>query len=188
LSGRAPRDQDLLDEVDALARVEFTGSVWRVVRSGRDPLQPSNVSGRWDMAAGNALYTSLEPDGAIAEMHFRLQQEPVFPSRYEAVLYKLHVSTSDLVRFDDFVALQPLGVDVAEYDGLLYERTQIIGDAAQFLGFSGLIAPNARWRCLNLVLYEIDPRKIGILDQEPVDWPIWRAKTAPIRRAAISRG
>jgi hypothetical protein len=185
LRGRAARDPDLLDDVDALARVEFTGTVWRVVRSGREPLQPSHVSGRWDMAAGTALYTSLEPDGAIAEIHFRLQQEPVFPSRYEAMLYKLHVSSSNLVRFDDLMALQPLGVDIAKYHRFLYERTQIIGDAAQFLGRSGLIAPNARWPCLNLVLYEIDPRKIDILDQESIDWPSWRARTAPVRRASV---
>ena len=183
--GRAARDPDLLDAVDALARVDLTGTVWRVVRSGRDPLQPSNVSGRWDMAAGDAFYSSLESDGAVAEGPFRLQQEPVFPSRYEAMLYKLHVSVSNIVRFDDLEALRPLGVDVAHYHRLLYERTQIIGDAAQFLGRTGLIAPSARWPCLNLVLYEIDPKAIDILDQAPVDWQQWRTQTAPIRRANV---
>jgi hypothetical protein len=33
------------------------------------------------------------------------------------------------------------------------DRTQEIADSAYFLGFDGLIAPGARWACLNLVLF-----------------------------------
>lgn len=187
MTERPARDPDLLDAIDDLPCVEYTGTVWRVVRDGREPLQPSHVSGRWDMGANDALYTSLDPDGAVAEIHFRLRQEPVFPSRFGAVLYTLHLSVAKVLRFETLEALRPLGVDVAEYHRVLYERTQQIGDAAQFLGRSALIAPNARWSCLNLVLYEIDSNKIDILQKEPVDWERWRARTAPIRRADIRK-
>jgi hypothetical protein len=184
LTNRPARDPDLLDQVDALAITTYTGTAWRVVREGREPLLPSHISGRWDMGANDALYTSLHPDGAIAEIHFRLNQEPVFPSRYKAALYELRVSVDRLVRFDDLNALRPLGVDVDQYQRILYDRTQQIGDAAQFLGRAGLIAPNARWACLNLVLYEIEPETIEIIRQEPIDWDAWRQRTAPIRRSA----
>lgn len=137
------------------------------------------------MGANDALYTSLNSDGAIAEIHFRLRQEPVFPSRYKAVLYKLHVSISEVLCFSDLESLRPLGVEVDQYHRVLYDRTQAIGDAAQFLGRNGIIAPNARWSCLNLVLYEIDPERIRILDQQPINWEDWRERTAPIRRARI---
>jgi hypothetical protein len=184
---RPARDPDLLDAIDAVPCVDFAGNVWRVVREGREPLQPSHLSGRWDMGASDALYTSLDPDGAIAEIHFRLRQEPVFPSRFKAMLYTLQLSVGKVLRFDSLEALRRFGVDVAQYHRILYDRTQRIGDAAQFLGRSALIAPNARWSCLNLVLYEIDPNKIDILDKEPVDWDAWRARTAPIRRADIRK-
>ena len=182
MRNRPARDPDLLDKIDALVPVAFEGTVWRVVRDGRDPLQPSHISGRWDMGANDALYTSLDPDGAVAEIHFRLRQEPVFPSRSKASLYKLRVSIPEVVRFEGLEALRSLGVDADNYHRILYDRTQAIGDAAQFLGRKGLIAPSARWSCLNLVLYEIDPEAIEILDREGIDWDAWRARTAPIRR------
>ncbi|HEY2475460.1 MAG TPA: RES family NAD+ phosphorylase [Candidatus Cybelea sp.] len=182
MADRPARDPDLLDKIDALARVEYTGTAWRVVRDGREPLQPSRIGGRWDMGANDVLYTSLDSDGAIAEIHFRLNQEPVFPSRFKAVLYKLHVSIAEIVRFDDVEELRPLGVDIDRYRRVLDDRTQAIGDAAQFLGRKAIIAPNARWPCLNLVLYEIDPKAIVILDRERVDWKRWRTRTAAVRR------
>jgi hypothetical protein len=139
------------------------------------------------MGANDALYTSLDPDGAIAEIHFRLGQEPVFPSRFKATLYKLRLSIEDVVRFDTLDALIPLGVDAAQYHRILYDRTQQIGDAVQFLGRSGSIAPNARWSCLNLVLYDIDPNGIEIVEQTPIDWTDWRNRTAAIRRADVRK-
>lgn len=177
MAERPARDPELLDTIDALACVEFRGTVWRVVCDGREPLQPSRIGGRWDMGASDALYASLDSDGAIAEIHFRLNQEPVFPSRFRAVLYKLHVSIAEILRFDDIESLRPLGVDVDRYHRVLYDRTQAIGDAAQFLGRKGIIAPNARWPCSDLVLYETGPRTIDLLDQEPIDWKRWRTQT-----------
>ena len=52
----------------------------------------------------------------------------------------------------------PLGVDPARYREILYEPTQAIGDAAYFLGFDSIIAPNARWSCNNLILFTVPPR------------------------------
>jgi RES domain-containing protein len=180
---RPARDPDLLDQLDVVAREDFAGDAWRVVREGRDPLQPSHIGGRWDMGANDALYTSLASDGAIAEIHFRLRQEPVFPSRFKAMLYHLKVEVSNVLRFDDLDALRPFGVDGAAYHRVLYDRTQEIGDAAQFLGRKGIIVPSARWDCLNLVLYEIDPNSIAIVKQETVDWDAWRKRTDSVRRA-----
>jgi hypothetical protein len=48
--------------------------------------------------------------------------------------------------------LEPLGVSPATYQSINYGRTREIGDAAAFLGFDGLLVPNARWRCTNLIL------------------------------------
>jgi hypothetical protein len=183
LKDRPTRDPDLLDKIDAFAHSEYTGFAWRVVREGRDPLQPSRIGGRWDRGAGDALYTALDSDGAVSEIHFRLSQEPVFPSRYKALLCKLHISISGLVRFDTVEALRSLGVDVDQYQRILYDRTQVIGDAAQFLGRKGIIAPNARWPCLNLVLFEVDPQRVDILSRESIDWASWRTSTAASRRS-----
>jgi hypothetical protein len=54
------------------------------------------------------------------------------------------------LKFADLNEPKPLGVDVKDYAKVLYGRTQEIGDAAAFLGFDGIIAPNARWDCHKL--------------------------------------
>jgi hypothetical protein len=182
LSERRSRDPDLLDKLDALPRTEYIGRLSRVVRQGRDPLQTSHIAGRWDMGADDALYMSLHPNGAAAEIDFRLRQEPVFPSRFRAVLYEIAVELRNVARFEAVDDLQPFGVDADRYRTKLYHRTQEIGDAAQFLAFTALIAPNARWPCLNLVIYDIKAHAIQVIKEQAIDWDAWRAETRVIRR------
>jgi hypothetical protein len=54
-----------------------------------------------------------------------------------------------LIRAD----LAALGVEAERYESINYERTQELGVAVAFLGCDGLIAPNARWSCENLMIY-----------------------------------
>ena len=182
MSERRARKPDLLDKLDALPRTEYIGRLWRVVREGREPLQASHIAGRWDMGVDDALYTSLDPNGAVAEIDFRLRQEPVFPSRFRAVLYELAVELHNVARFETVDDLRPFGVAVDRYHAILYHRMQEIGDAAQFLAFTALIAPNGRWPCLNLVIYDVKAQKIQVLKERAIDWGTWRAETRVIRR------
>ncbi len=75
-------------------------------------------------------------------------------------------------------AMIPLGVDAARYREILYQATQAIGDAALFLGFDSILAPNARWNCDNLMLFtdQIAPADLEILDSSEVTWTEWRKK------------
>ena len=80
-------------------------------------------------------------------------------------------------------ALVRLGVEESRFPEILYGRTQEIGDAAYFLGFDGIIAPSARWACLNAVLFvdRIAPNRIEPIKANKVDWERWRRRGA--RRA-----
>ena len=64
------------------------------------------------------------------------------------------------------------GVLTAPAPLLRGRRTQEIGDAAQFLGFAGIIVPSARWSGSNLVLFtdRLEPDTLAVLTQEPIDW------------------
>jgi RES domain len=184
MAGRRARDIELLDALDALPRVPFEGTVWRAVREGRDPLQGHPSGGRWDPGTFDVLYTSMEPDGAIAEIHFHLSRQPVFPSRLAFGLHEIAVPTTKTLRFVDLSALAPLGVDAAQYGDVLYGRTQAIGDAADFLGFDGLIAPNARWPCENLVIFtdRLAPVDLEVLAVATIDWAARRKASRRQRR------
>ena len=59
-----------------------------------------------------------------------------------------------------------LGVDPSRYREILYEPTQAIADAADFLGFDSIIAPNARWSCNNLILFT---DQIALIDLEAIE-------------------
>ena len=175
---KRPRDIKLLDALDELERVSVDDIVWRSIRSDRDPLLGSASCARWDPGQFDVLYTSFDADGAVAEMHFHLSRQPVFPSKIEFSLNKISVKTQSTLKFADLRSLAPFGIDENNYSSLKYEYTQLIGDAAVFLGFDGVIAPNARWKCLNLVIFSdcIEPDDLELLDSSTINWENWKKK------------
>lgn len=80
----------------------------------------------------------------------------------------------------DRVSLERLGIDIAKYASLDYERTQAVAAAVQFLECDGLLVPSARYDGSNLVLFadriELGVM-IGVMKTEPVDWTSWCTTT-----------
>lgn len=185
---RRIRDPSLLDALDACERTSFSGFVYRVVRDGRDPLEPSH-GGRWDAGFFDVLYTAFEEDGAIAEIDFQLNSQPVFPSRYRARLYELEVRTVRCLRLSP-LDLERLEVEMSRYREILYARTSQIGDAAAFLDFDSLIAPSACWSCQNMMLFTdaIPPANLAVRDDRGhVDFAGWRASKKSRKRRVDER-
>jgi RES domain-containing protein len=177
MAERRARDIELLDALDAHPGVSFEGDVWRIVRAERDVLEGSSTAARWDPGTFDVLYTSLAREGALEEMHFHLSRQPVFPSKMRSVLYRILVRTRRTLKLADLSAVAALGITPERYGDLSYQRSQEIGDAAFFLGFDGILAPSARWRCQNLVLFmdRIEPGDLTVCESEPVDWDVWRS-------------
>lgn len=72
--------------------------------------------------------------------------------------------------------LRKAGVDFKRYGERNYEVTQRIGAAINFLGADGLIAPSARWRCYNLVIFAENhslAEKLEVRRSKQVDWQAW---------------
>ena len=174
---RRALDDRLLDLVGGIEGVPYEGPMWRVVRQGRDVLDGSRGSGRWNTSEMSVLYGAASPDGAISEIHFHLSRgQSVFPSRMQHDLFALSVKAQQTCVLADMDQLRRLGVEDSRYRELLYDRTQEIAAAASFLGFDGLIAPSARWECQNIVLFldAIDLEGIRTISSAPVDWKAWR--------------
>ncbi len=188
---RKVRDAALLDALEASTAIEFEGAIWRVVRRGRDPVLGSSPGGRWDDGTFDVLYTSLERDGALAEMYFHLMRgQPIFPSQMEFRLYELSVALRRVLQLVDTASLEALGLVAPKFGSLEYERKQEeyprmqeIGEAAHFLEFDGLVVPSARWTCQNLVVFtdRVPPEALGMVREHgPVDWDAWKSKTKQI--------
>jgi RES domain-containing protein len=178
------RDSALIDAIEAIEPVYFSGPVWRVVREGRDPCQCSRSGGRWDDGTFDVLYTALGRDGAAAEMYFHLKRgQPIMPSRVRYHLYELRATMDRALKLLDLAALGRLGLDMAAFGRLSYQervaeypRSQDIGETAHFLEFDGLIVPSARWEASNAVLFcdYVQPEmREAVTDHGPLDWSVW---------------
>jgi hypothetical protein len=182
---RRVHDRAILDALDAIDPKPFEGDVWRVTRKDREPLRGSSTHGRWSPNGEfEVLYTSLERDGALTEVGYRLSLEPIWPSRLQHEIHRIEVRTERTLHIVDLAALQSLGVDMTKYQGFDYESTQAITAAAHFLEFDGLLVPSARATCANLVLFLDRVTGHGHLvvhQSEAVDWTAWKKETKPAR-------
>jgi hypothetical protein len=173
-SGRI-HDRVILDSLEALDTQPFNGTVWRVTRKGREPLRGAAAHGRWSSSGEfEVLYTSLERDGALAEIGYRLSLEPVWPSRIEHEIHAIGAEVERALRFADVASLAPFGIDIARYRTFEYEASQALAAAAHFLEFDGLIVPNARFDCGNLILFVERAPALTLIETHPVDWAAWR--------------
>ena len=173
-------EQALVDQLSILPAEQFDSEVFRTTRAGADPLASSINGGRWAPAAQGAsdvpvLYTSLDRDGALAEVVSYLIELTPMPGPRPLKVARLAVSTAKTLRLAR-VDLERLNIDMARYGERDYLRTQSIGAAVAFLGLDGLIAPSARWRCDNLMIFTENHslhQKLEVIDAEDVEWQSW---------------
>jgi hypothetical protein len=166
-------DADLLERLSAFPTETFDGFAYRATRQSLDPLAFSLRGGRWAPAGEMAvLYTSLERNGALAEIAYHWGQLSPPPSK-PVVLHRLRAAARKslrLIRTD----LPLLGVDLSRFGEVRYDRTQEIGAAVAFIGCDGLLAPSARWDCMNLILFNDNPQdELRVVETETVDWQQW---------------
>jgi RES domain-containing protein len=178
-SGRV-HDRAILDALESLAPAPIEATVWRITRAGRDPTRGSAAHGRWSPGGTvEVLYTSLERDGALAEIGYRLSLEPVWPSRIEHELHEITVRAPKILHFGNVSALAAFGVDAAKYESFDYAATQALAAAAHFMELDGLLVPSARHKSSNLVVF-MDRDAAASLEvrrSQPVDWSAWRKAT-----------
>jgi RES domain-containing protein len=182
--GKRRRDKALIDAIEAHIPFQFEGVVWRVAGEGRSPVACARSGGRWDDGSFDVLYTAQERDGAIAEMYFHLARgQPVFPSQVRYHIHEIAVTLNRALKFVNLEALAAIGMDTARFGQLSYHdraaeypQSQDVAEVAHFLDFDGLIVPNARWSCANVVLF-CDRVPLfameAIADHGLVDWAGW---------------
>lgn len=168
-------DPQLLDKLSAFEEVSFKGTVYRATRKSVDPLASSTNAGRWMMkGVTSVLYTSLTFEGAMGELchHWgSLTPKPSKPATISELAIGIE-SSMKLVKTD----LTELGVTDAEFDEPDYINMQKIGAACSFLEIEGLIVPNARWDCNNLVLFTSNVKSLDSIDlvkSEDINWLEW---------------
>jgi RES domain-containing protein len=173
-------DRELLDRLSDLPRQRLQGLYFRATGVTVDPTASSISGGRWsprpDSYAGvPALYTSFKRDGALAELCTFLADITPIPNARLIKVTSLDISLTQTVRLGPN-ELKALAVDLTRYGQRDYGRTQQIGAALSFLGVDGLIAPSARWKCDNLVVFQDNHNMIEgikVRKHEKLDWRVW---------------
>src|ERR1700677_13078 len=178
------RDSRLIDALEALSPNLLRETVWRIVREGRAPCACNASGGRWDDETFDVLYTSRKRDGAMTEMYFHLRRgQPLIPSRVHYRLHELQIDLKSVLDLSDRAQLTALAVDMSLFGQLAYEeraseypRTQDVAEVSHFLDHSGIVVPNARWDCANVVIFcdRIAPDAVeAVKDHGPIDWDVW---------------
>lgn len=164
----------------------FEGAVWRVTWATRDALAGGTGGGRWHPPNDfEVLYTSLDENGAMAEVYHHLSKAPVFSSSHVKI-NKLRVSAEKTLVFPDIASLEAVGVTEEAFRKGDHKRTREVGAAARFLDIEGLMVPSARWPCSNLALFPDRMRNRDSLQVEEardINWPAWRESVAAINAA-----
>lgn len=173
---RLPRDIELVDRLDQKPRLEVTTRVWRVVREGRNPIVGTSAKGRWDDGTFEVLYTSTEKNVAIEEIYFHLTRQPVFPSKLNLSIVEISIQTKRTLEFPTLASLSEFDITQDIYKSTDYSRCQEIADVSHFLGFDSILAPSARSKGSNLILFmnQIDQCEIEIVETNALNLEEWR--------------
>lgn len=94
-------------------------------------------------------------------------------------IHKIEVEVKKAINIGSLEELEKLGVDVSRYGERTYDRTQQIGDAANFLEYDALFVPSARWDCNNLVLFVANHStdlNLQVVESDEVNWDEWLAE------------
>jgi len=170
-------DYEILDVLDQIDPVKYTGILWRTTWKNRDPLLGGTGGGRWSPRKKiEALYTSMEKDISVTELHHHLSQAPVFSS-CEVFVWKLIADKLDLLDLTSSKVLADL--KLSEKSGkALFSQSQKIGAATCFLGFQGIIVPSYRASGNNCVIFSenIEVSQLEAKSKKEINWPAWIKK------------
>lgn len=165
---------EILDVLDQLDSIEYTGILWRTTWIKRDPLLGGTSGGRWSPSKKfEALYTSLEKNSSIAELHYHLSQAPVFSS-CGVLIWNLKAKNLNLLDLTSSKVLADLKLSEKTGKGFI-SQSQKIGAAACFLGFQGILVPSYRASGNNCVIFteSIEVSQLEAKSKTEINWPAW---------------
>ena len=103
------------------------------------------MGARWNPRNVPAVYTALSREVALAEHARRLEVQSPRPSRGEFTLYRVRVSIVGVIDLRDAKVLETVGVTGEQLAADDFAACQMVGGAAAFVNFGGLIVPSVRY-------------------------------------------
>jgi RES domain-containing protein len=147
---------EMLDALQEAVISTWEGTVYRHMFGAYPPARSSTTGWRWNPAMVEAIYTSCEPETALAEAEYYIAQQPTRP-RAKRMLYTIRVSLNRVVDLRASGLLPKLGITPDLLSSTDFSACQTIGRAVRWLGHEGLLVPSARRDSgTNLVIFQQD--------------------------------
>jgi RES domain-containing protein len=137
-------DPKLLDYLEALPTIVWSGTVFRYVPDGRQPEKENTHGARWNPTSVGAIYTTLELETARAELAFHLSALSPRPSRAVFTVYTVTVVVKDVVDLRGESVRSAVGLSQAALQADDQALCRSIGGACHWLKIGGLLVPSAR--------------------------------------------
>ena len=145
-----------LDIIQSSPDAEWDGIVYRHMFGDIPPVRSNTGGARWNPAGREAIYTSCEPETALAEAEHQIALQPL-PPKAKRTLYTLRVSLHTVVDLRDREVLDALGVTDSKLESLDVSACQRVGQAVAWLKYEGLLVPSVRrLGGSNLVIFQQD--------------------------------
>lgn len=137
----------LVDAIDQLQTITYSGDVYRHVATGRHPLSGAgarSLGGRWNPRESFAtLYLADRKPTVEAEFRRMAIRQGLDPSQFlPRRIYRLAIQLQAVVDLTEPQRL-PQGLAGVDFSSDDLTPTQAIGEAAQYLGREAILAPSA---------------------------------------------
>ncbi len=171
-------DHRLIELLDELPRSSFRDEAFRHQGPGYDPLSGEGAriqGGRWNPPNSfPVLYLALDSSTAAAEFYRRAEREgrrpqDLLPRR----LYHYRVELGAVLDLGTQDKLAQVGLSFVEVSSDDLSRCQVVGEAAHYLGFEGVLAPSATNAGQNLAVFF--DRLQAASTVLPLDSELWEA-------------
>lgn len=154
-------NEALVERVNALGSVEWTGECHRFTSARRDPLSGEGArrfGGRWNPPSiFPTLYLAQPTSTCMGEFDRQAAAQSIDPTAMLAVPFTLHtINVTGLPVLDlrQPAAQQYVGLDPEDIAGDDMTACQAVGHAAWFLEMAGVVAPSATGHGLVVAAFE----------------------------------
>lgn len=174
-------DDDLVEAVNELGSLEWTGLAYRHTRAGRDPLSGEGAAqngGRWNPIGRPTIYLAQPVETCVGEFRRMTDATGVSPEsliRRGWELHRVEVASLPVLDVSQIDALQHTGLDLEDIADPDKTACQRVGEAAHFLGLAGIVAQSATGSGVVIAAFEdrIQRGQLSVLGTERLDGVVY---------------
>lgn len=176
-------DEDVVQRVNDLGTIEWSGSAYRNTAAGRDPLSGAGArlfGGRWNPREIFSTIYLAQPLGCcIAEFDRQSAANGIDPILRLTAPHELHTITATKLTAVDLrtpAALEFVGLSPEDLIDDDWTACQSVGHAAWFLHATALLVPSASAAGIVIAVFEnrLHPRQLHLDGTAPLDEPTYR--------------